>query len=98
MEIIIKIQSVSDIITNSSSEVFCTITGLDIDFIKELIFPLFPNKDSEMGPTVSFDDETNCIEINMPYGIEGFEEFLRLGLEAYLDKYLGGHYNVTYKW
>lgn len=98
MKIVIKIQSISDIITNSSSEVFCTITGPDIDIIKELIFPLFPNKDSEMGPTVSFDDETNCIEINMPYGIEGFEEFLRLGLEAYLDKYLGGHYNVTCKW
>lgn len=98
MKIVIKIQSMSDIITNSSSEVFCTITGPDIDIIKELVFSLFPNKDSEMGPTVSFDDETNCVEINMPYGIEGFEEFLKLGLEAYLDKYLGGHYNVTYAW
>ena len=97
MKIIIKIQSVSDIITNSSSEVFCTITGSDIDAIKELIFPLFPNKNSEMGPTASFNDETNCIEIDMPYGIEGFEEFLRLGLEVYLDKYLEGRYNITCK-
>ena len=98
MKIIIKIQSMSDIITNSSSEVFCTITGPDIDIIKELIFPLFPNKNSEMGPTASFNDETNCIEINMPDGIEGFEDFLKLGLEVYLDKYLEGRYNVTCKW
>ena len=98
MKIIIKIQSVSDIITNSSSEIFCTITSPDIDIIKELIFPLFPNKDNEIGPTASFDYETNCIEITIPYGIEGFEEFLRFSLEAYLDKYLGGHYNITYKW
>lgn len=98
MKIIIKIQSVSDIITNSSSEVFCTITGPDIDTIKELVFPLFPNKDSEMGLTASFNDETSCIEINIPYGIAGFEGFLKLGLAAYLDKHLGGHYNITCKW
>ncbi len=97
MKISIKIQSISDIITNSSSEVFCTITGPDVEIIKELVFPLFPNKDEEMGPTAFYNKDTNSIEINMPYGIEGFEEFLRLGLEAYLDKYLGGHYNIKYE-
>ena len=39
--ITIKIQSISDIITNSSSEVFCTITGKDIEAIAELLKPLF---------------------------------------------------------
>lgn len=37
----INIQSVSDIITNSSSEVFCTITGKDTKSIYETLSPLF---------------------------------------------------------
>lgn len=39
---LIPIQSFSDIITNSSSEIFCTISGADLDAIYELLKPLFP--------------------------------------------------------
>ena len=103
MKIKIKIQSVSDIITNSSSEVFCTIKGLDLDVIHEILKPLFPNNDSEMGPTINYwkegewDDNSEAfITIDMPYGLEGVSEFYKAGLEAILDKYLGGHYNIEY--
>lgn len=37
------IQSFSDVVTNSSSEIFCTITGNDLDSIYELLKPLFPS-------------------------------------------------------
>ena len=63
MKIKINIQTVSDIITNSSSEVFCTITGQDIKAIKDIIIPLFPNTDSEMGPVAYLKEEYSCIVI-----------------------------------
>ena len=47
----IPVQSVSDLITNSSSEVFCRISSDDhLDEILELLRPLFNNYDAEMYP------------------------------------------------
>lgn len=47
----IPVQSVSDLITNSSSEVFCRISSDDhLDEIWELLIPLFNNYDAEMYP------------------------------------------------
>lgn len=47
----IPVQSVSDLITNSSSEVFCRISSDDhLDEIWELLRPLFNNYDAEMYP------------------------------------------------
>lgn len=103
MKINIKIQSVSDIITNSSSEVFCTIKGLDLEVINEILEPLFPNDDSEMGPTMSYWEEgeygegsESFITIDLPYGLEGVSEFYKVGLGAILDKYFEGHYHIEY--
>lgn len=50
----IPVQSISDLITNSSSEIFCTITGNDLDSIYELLKPLFPSSYgySDMEPTL----------------------------------------------
>ena len=98
MKIKINIQTVSDIITNSSSEVFCTITGQDIKAIKDIIIPLFPNTDSEMGPIAYLNEEDNCVVIEIPYGLDGVADFYKEGLEAILDKYLGGHYYIEYEW
>jgi hypothetical protein len=42
----INIQSFSDVITNSSSEIFCTISGDDLVGIYELLEPLLPGYDS----------------------------------------------------
>jgi hypothetical protein len=98
MKIKINIQTVSDIITNSSSEVFCTIKGQDIKAIKDIIIPLFPNTDSEMGPVAYLNEEYSCIVIEIPYGLDGVTNFYKEGLEAILDKYLGGRYNIEYEW
>jgi hypothetical protein len=98
LQIAIKIQSISDIITNSSSEVFCSITGQDIKAIKDIIIPLFPNTDSEMGPIAYINEEDSCVVIEIPYGLDGVADFYKEGLEAILDKYLGGHYNIEYEW
>lgn len=53
----IKIQSISDIITNSSSEVFCRIESENsLELIKEILEPLFPYSrysDSEDGPSLA---------------------------------------------
>lgn len=56
------IQSFSDVVTNSSSEIFCTITGNDLDSIYELLKPLFPSSYgySDMEPTLYM--------VLLPYG------------------------------
>ena len=51
LRIVIKIQSISDIITNSSSEVFCTITSKDVKAIYQVLEPFFPGNDDEFDPT-----------------------------------------------
>jgi len=54
----IKIQSVSDIITNSSSEVFCRIHSDDKKFMEELYDCLYTvygwNQESEMTPVLDY--------------------------------------------
>ena len=73
VKIDIKVQSFGDVITNSSSEVFCTIHSDRLNEIVEILTPLFPNQDSEMGPTLHVyeegyrdDDSTPCISIDFP--------------------------------
>lgn len=49
----IPIQSVSNLITNSSSEVFCRISSDDnFDAIWDLLRPLFNNADPELYPRI----------------------------------------------
>lgn len=64
----IPVQSISDLITNSSSEIFCTITGNDLDSIYELLKPLFPSSYgySDMEPTLYMED--GVITLWIPYG------------------------------
>ena len=55
--IIVSIQSFGDIITNSSSEIFCTITGDAnvLDFIAELLSHVFDNYgDREIDPLFEY--------------------------------------------
>ena len=55
--IIVSIQSFGDIITNSSSEIFCTITGdADVlDFIADLLSHVFDNYgDREIDPLFEY--------------------------------------------
>ena len=107
MKIDIKIQSISDIITNSSSEVFCRIQSNQLIEIFEVLKPLFPNTDSEMGPIIYLEkeydedyeneDATPYITINFPSGFTGYEEIYSEGLIAILDKYFGNeNYSIQY--
>ena len=52
----INIQSFSDVITNSSSEIFCTITGDDLKAIYDLLKPILPGRDSDLEPTLHMED------------------------------------------
>ena len=100
----IKIQSLSNLITNSSSEVFCCITSDKLEEIVALLSPLFPNHDSEMGPTLHYwkpgewdDDSPSLISIEFPIGMEGYEKFYKKGLEAILDQVFGSeNYYIKY--
>lgn len=95
--VVIKIQSISDIITNSSSEVFCTITGKDAEDIYQILAPYFPGEDCEMEPTLSL-EEDNSVSIWMPYGFDGVTTFYRAGLKAFLDQAIGeNNYSIDYE-
>lgn len=86
----INIQSFSDVVTNSSSEIFCTITGNDLDSIYELLKPLFP---SSYGYS---DMEDGVITLWIPYG-EQPVDFYKAGLEAILDKHFKDNYKIEYE-
>lgn len=90
----INIQSFSDVITNSSSEIFCTISGDDLVGIYELLEPLLPGYDSEMEPTLHM--EENAITLWLPYG-DSPTEFYKAGLEAILDKHFKDNYTIEYE-
>ena len=101
--IIIKIQSISDIITNSSSEVFCTITGKDIEAIAELLRPLFSEHDPDLYPYMDFYDKDEwdkgypgLIRLSLPYGYDS--TFYKAGLKAILDQAIGeNNYSIDYE-
>lgn len=100
----INIQSVSDIITNSSSEVFCTITGKDTKSIYETLSPLFKG-DPDYAPFLEYWEEgaydagtPEMIQLNIPYSCSGVTEFYKAGMEALLTKYFGeGNYEISYE-
>nr|DAN43793.1 MAG TPA: hypothetical protein [Caudoviricetes sp.] len=98
LKLTIKTQSVSDIITNSSSETFLRIGTNDEEYhqiIYNILKNLFPSTDSEMGITVwdvdseEGDEYSYQIHINVPYGVEDFETFLKEGVEAILKDRIG---------
>ena len=104
MKIDIKIQSISDIITNSSSEVFCKITGNNLDEICDILQPLFPGDDCEFEPVLRYyednewdDGVPSHIILEFPYGLESVTEFYKAGLEAILkDLNCNIEYNEEY--
>lgn len=112
MKVDIKIQSISDIITNSSSEIFCRIQSDKLNEIFEILKPLFPNTDSEMGPYIYlekdeedyeedyedyYENSTPCITISFPSCFTGYEEFYAEGLINILNKYFGNeNYSIKY--
>lgn len=106
LTIAIKIQSISDLITNSSSEVFCTITGNDLDAIWKVLNPLFPGFDEECCPVIDLfeagewdEDNPAMIQIRFPNYIDGISDFYHMGLEHILDQNIGrDNYTIKYEY
>lgn len=99
----IPIQSFGDIITNSSSETFCTITSdekLD-DIFKALTAIIGSEGYSEDNLCVykKTDEETNkeYIRINVPYDASNYVDLIGAGIEAILDKGFKDKYNIRYE-
>lgn len=96
---IIKIQSISGVITNSSSEVFCTIIGDDIKYIYEILQPLFTGNDIDLYPYVYYNEEEQNVEVSLPYEFTNACNFYRAGLEAILDSQCScNHYKIKYEY
>lgn len=113
IKIIIPIQSISDIITNSSSEIFAYIySKKNLKLIYAIIDHIFGyNQEYEMTPCVDLKNKSDYdysdeyiqffpeewIEIELPYNMNDCKEFYRKGLEAILDEKIG-HNNYIIKY
>ena len=94
MNDIYKILSISDVITNSSSEVFCYIEHDDpkvLEEIEETFNTIFGyNQEYEMTPVCDsyFDDEGTIegVSIDLPYSVSEMEPFFKAGIEAILKE------------
>lgn len=96
----IYIQSISDIITNSSSEVFCKITSENnLNDIYEFLKEIFPSDDYEMDPVVDYYDTADepYIYIDIPYHMEEMCNLLKHGLPPMLkDKFSNSEFKIDY--
>lgn len=102
MMVKIPIQSFGDIITNSSSETFCTITSdekLD-DIFKALKAIIGSEGYSEDNLCIykETDEETNkeYIMVDIPYDASNYIDLIGAGIEAILDKGFKDKYNIRY--
>ena len=92
-----KILSISDVITNSSSEVFCTITADNKEVLEEIyntIENLGRCDDSEGGTYI--DDDS--ISVSLSYGcwFEKLDMIFKPGLEKVLEPWKG-KYKIDYE-
>lgn len=96
----IYIQSISDIITNSSSEVFCRITSENnLNEIYEFLKEIFPQDDYEMDIVIDYYDPADepYIDIDIPYHMEGICTLLEHGLSPMLqDKFPNSEFKIKY--
>lgn len=84
-----KILSISDVITNSSSEVFCIINHNDKkilqDIYDELCHILDEDEYNDYRPSIYYNkEEEDRLEVWMPYHLSDCEAFYKAGLEAIL--------------
>lgn len=110
-KIIIPIQSISDVITNSSSELFCTIFSEEhLDDIHNLLVDLIGKGYSDESLSVYLeckDDDYKSeyykdypdywIEIHMPYDFYNASNILRAGLEAILENEFEDGYKIVFE-
>lgn len=106
----VKIQSISDIITNSSSELFCTIFSEEhLDDIHDLLVNLIGKGYSDESLSVYLeckdDDKSEYykdypdywVEIHMPYDFYNASNILRAGLEAILENKFKDGYKIVFE-
>lgn len=110
VKIIIPIQSMSDVITNSSSELFCTIFSdkhLDdiYEFFKDIIGVGYSDeslsiylehKDEYCDEECFKDYPDDWIEIHMPYDYRNVSDILRVGLKAILENKFKDGYKIVF--
>lgn len=88
-----KILSISDVITNSSSEVFCYITGEkgELEQVYKSLDSVFGyNQELEITPVVDLEDDK--IIVDLPYHTlakRGVEAYFRKGIEGLLEYFEG---------
>ena len=95
-----KIKSVTDIITNSSSEVFITVTHEDPKKLKEL-----KSKIEEISTFESTWGEGGIhicdgkLEISIDHSAFdcGLEEFAKLGFKAWMEQFKNDNFTVYYE-
>lgn len=82
--------SYSDIITNSSSEVFCTVTADSQEVLEMIKEDLGFLKDA-MDTSMYIDD--GVLYVDLGYGASFYYELLVLGMEKYIEPWIQ-MYNV----
>lgn len=76
----------SDIITNSSSEVFCRISSQnELEQIYSFLKGIFPGDEYEIDVVVELENSNN-IAIELPYHLEDFGRFIEVGLPVVLKE------------
>lgn len=108
VKVIIPVQSMSDVITNSSSELFCTIFS---DKYLNDIYEFFKGyigvgySDESLSIYLEHKDEDNdyykdypndWIEIHMPYDYCNVSDILRVGLKAILENKFKDDYKIVF--
>lgn len=79
-----KILSISDIITNSSSEVFCYITGDKLDEIYDIFYKIVGYyQEYELTPVIEYDD--NRITVDLPYAYGNVKKYIKDAIEGLLN-------------
>ena len=88
-----KVKSKIDVITNSSSEVYCIIKGDDKEILEKLhgdLVEIFGwRQEREQDIVADFTDED--ITIDFPYHLNKFKPFYKAGLEELIKNYSGTH-------
>lgn len=97
MQLVVPIQSFSDIITNSSSELFCIISGNEdvLNFIKDLLHNIMDDEgyDEDYPSFRLFKKEDLCED---DYEEETWKNMSEIGIEFYLPYNLW-NYEIFFK-
>jgi hypothetical protein len=87
-----KIKSKSDVITNSSSEVWCQIKGPaeKLEELEDALLSIFGwQQEPEMDVCIYRDESPDTLNIDFPYHLDKYKSFYRAGLEELIKEFPG---------